>query len=248
MPDSCPGRVEALSALLDGELEREEELELRRHLERCERCAAWRAELEGLSGALARELRRERAPRRLGERVARLAPRRVSPLRGPERPRAALALGAGVLLAAGLAAAWALHPRPSFEAALVADHRKLVSGRVALDAAASDPRTVERVLAARLPFSVELGTVPGAKLLGGHACHLAGRDAAYLQFERGGERVSVFAFPRAEMRRVGGPRCRLVGGASLCEWDAPGHTVAVVSSDPSAVASFESAVRAMELR
>jgi len=247
MPDSCPGRVEAISALLAGELGEAEELELRRHLDGCARCVAWRAELEGLSDALARELRRERAPRRLGERVAGLAPRRVGPLTRPSRPAAVAALGAAVL-AAVLVVAWALYPPPSFEAALVADHRKLVSGRVALHAPASDPEAVERTLAARLPFSVELGSVSGARLLGGHACHLVGRDAAYLQFERGGERISVFAFPRAEMRRVGGPRCRLVEGASLCEWDAPGHTVAGVSSDPSAAASFEAAVRGMTLR
>lgn len=247
MPSSCPGRVEALSALLDGELDREEELELRRHLERCEVCAAWRADLEGLSRALARELRRERAPRRLGERVAQLSPRRLGPLRLPARPHVAALALAGAL-ALGLATAWTLYSRPSFEAALVADHHRLVSGRVALDAPGSDPEVVERALAARLPFGVELASVAGARLVGGHACHVGGRDAAYLQFERAGERLSVFAFPRAEMRRVGGPRCRLVGGASVCEWDAPGHTVAVVSRDPRAAASFEAVVGAMELR
>lgn len=83
MPSSsCPGRLEEISALVDGELAPDEELELRRHADECATCTAWRAQLEALSASVARSLGRERAPHALSERVSVFAYPRSGPSSG----------------------------------------------------------------------------------------------------------------------------------------------------------------------
>ena len=230
---SCPGRVEELSAFLDGELSSDEELELRRHLDACDVCAAWRVQLEALSKSVAGSLRRERAPRTLANRVGRL---RLPAWRRRDIAAAAAAaalVGAALLVGrndAGDAAA----------ARLVDDHRRLVSAEAALAVPSSDPVAVARGLSARLPFRVAVAEVEGAQLRGGQDCSLAEGRAAYLQYEREGERVSVFVAPSLTPA-PGAEPCRTVTGVTLCTFAGPRETVAVVASRPETAHAFRSA-------
>lgn len=238
---SCAGRLEEISALLDGELAGDEELELRQHLDECAICAAWRVRLEALSACVARSTGRERAPRALTERVSRLAPRRI--VRGAP---AAAAL-AGVLGALGLLALWSAGPVHSFEEALLEDHHRLVTGETALEVSSPDPAVVANALGDRLPFRIEVARVADARLRGGHACQVKGRHAAYLQYERSGERVSVFAYPRSGTTSEHGWRCRSLGGESVCAFDGTDQTVSVVASTPEAARDFRAAIRVVSM-
>jgi len=254
----CPGRHEAISALLDGELSPDEELELRRHLDRCPRCAAWRKCLEALSAGVARSLARERAPQDLGQRVGDLAPRGAV--------GGMLALAAAVLVAGALVGP---HPGVSTATSLVRDHARLVAAGARLAAPSSDPGEVARALSDRLPFRIEVADVPGARLRGGHDCTIRGHRAAYLQYELGGEpgargaggaaavasgapgrspRVSVFVFPGSDSPAglvAGSPDspCRSLGGASVCAFAARGEIVGVVADSSVAARSFRRAAR-----
>lgn len=230
---SCPGRLEEISALLDGELGHDEELELRRHLDACEVCAAWRTHLEGLSKGVAASLGRERAPRTLAHRVGRLQP--------PGWRRWA---AAGVAAAAVLVGAVVLLGRPAADDAaaiqLVEDHRRLVSGQTALAVPSSDASEVARGLSARLPFRVVIAEVAGASLRGGQDCSLTQGRAAYVQYESEGERVSVFVAPHL-LAGTGEDPCRTVGGETLCTFSGPGQTVAVVAPRPETARAFQRA-------
>jgi len=232
---SCEGRLEALSTLLDGELAPEEELELRRHVDTCETCHAWRAQLEALSTGIADSIGRERAPRQLALRVRRLET--VS-----WRGRAAAATAAAVVVVAVAALVFFGRTSPGGGSAslLIDDHHRFVSGASALAVASSDPGAVSRGLAAKLPFQVAVAEVEGAHLRGGHDCSLPEGRAAYLQYEREGERVSVFVAPHLTPG-PGEEPCRTVAGETLCTFAGPRQTVAVVARRPETALAFENA-------
>lgn len=236
----CRGRLEAVSALVDGELAPEEELELRLHLDACEVCAAWRHQLEALSAGLASSLGRERAPRTLAWQVERLAPRR--------RQRGAFAaVLAGASAAAAAIALWlVLPPNELASELLLDDHRNLVSGRTALAVPSSDPSEVARDLAERLPFRIEVAPVAGAELRGGHACRLKGLRAAYLQYLRRGEAVSVFVIPGSVRTGAGPDRCTQLEGRSLCAFAGAHETLAVVASSAEVAQAFRGSAHVVE--
>lgn len=230
---SCAGRVEEISALLDGELASDEELELRRHVDTCEVCAAWRTHLEAFSRGMAGSLGRERAPRTLAHRVARLEPSAWRRWTAAGIATAAALVGAALLLGrtnGGEASA----------SRMVADHRRLASGEAALAVPSSDPSEVARDLSARLPFRVVVADVAGARLRGGQDCSLNEGRAAYVQYERGGERVSVFVAPYLTPGRGDEP-CRAVAGETLCTFAGPRQTVAVVARRPETALAFQRA-------
>lgn len=236
---SCEGRLEALSALLDGELDPEEELELRRHVDTCEACRAWRAQLDGLSTAVARSIGRERAPRQLALRV-----RRLETVSWRHRAAAGAAAAAAVLFAA-LVLFGRTPPGDGSAALLVDDHHRFVSGASALAVPSSDPGAVSRELAEKLPFQVAVAEVEGAHLRGGHDCSLPEGRAAYLQYEHEGERVSVFVAPHLTPH-PGTEPCRTVAGETLCTFAGPRQTVAVVARRPETALAFENAAWIVE--
>lgn len=234
---SCKGRLETISALFDGELTPGEELDLRRHIDTCEACQAWRDQLGGLSAAVARSIGRERAPYPLVLRIHRLEA--VS--------WRAWAAGAAVAAAAVLAFAALVFygrtaPGDGSGFFLIEDHQRFVSGASALAIPSSDPADVARALAARLPFQVAVASVEGSRLRGGHDCSLPEGRAAYLQYEREGERISVFVAPRLTPGGTSGP-CRTIAGQTLCTFAGPRQTVAVVARRAETALAFEKAVR-----
>jgi len=233
----CPGRVDELSAWVDGELDAEGELELRRHLDACSMCEALRGDFEALSAALATTVGQTRAPRELARRVM---------ARGPSRSRPALQVSA-VIAILGAVLIWAPLGDPSPDARMVSDHRRLVGAVQSLDVPSSDAEVVAKGLGERLPFRIELASASDAQLRGGHACQVRGVDAAYLQYERQGELISVFAQPGGLAGGPSGPRCRDLGDERLCSWERDGQTVTVVGSRAAAL-SPPATIRLVELR
>lgn len=236
MSTECRGRPEDLSALLDGELTATEELELRRHLDTCAACQTWRQQLTALSSGIAACLGRERAPRSLARRIEALAPRRM---------RREIRAAAGVAAAALAASLLFLLPGSELpaERLLLADHHEFVSGGTALAVPSSDPREIERGLAARLPFAVQVRAVAGAELRGGHACSIEGKRAAYLQYVRAGEPISVFVFPSSGRDAGVETPCSEFGDESVCAFGGPHERLAIVASSPERAQAFREAAR-----
>ena len=235
---NCEGHWEALSALLDGELRPEEEIELWRHVDACDTCRAWLAQLESLSTGVATSIGRERAPRLLAHRVRRL---QISSWRA--RAVGAAAVGAAFL--AALVLVGRMSEGDANASRLVEDHRRFVLGETTLALLSSDPSALARGLAARLPFQVAVAEVEGAVLLGGQDCSLPGGRAAYLQYDYGGERVSVFVAPQLPPVR-GAESCENVDGTILCTFVGPRETVAVVASSLSTAQAFRKAAWIVE--
>lgn len=235
---NCEGHWEALSALLDGELRQDEELELRCHVDACDTCRAWLAQLESLSTGVATSIGRERAPRLLAHRVRRL---QASSWRG--RAVAASAVGAAFL--AALVLVGRMSEGDANASRLVEDHRRFVLGETTLALLSSDPNALARGLAARLPFQVAVAEVEGAVLLGGQDCSLPDGRAAYLQYDYGGERVSVFVAPQLPPVR-GAESCENVDETILCTFIGPRETVAVVASSFSTAQAFRKAAWIVE--
>jgi len=282
---SCPGRIEDISSFLDGELDRDEELELRRHLDDCELCAAWHDRLELFSDGLARSLGRERAPASLARRVGVLQrptwPHRVAIGLGGMAALATAALlldrtvdrGAGGHLDGradrsvdGLFQENVGDPRSDRSAwatqQLIEDHHRWTAGETALVISSSDAGEIARGLSARLPFRVGVAGITGSRLRGGQDCTFAEGRAAYLQYERAGELVSVFVAPQLMAGAADGnglgegdgdgdgdegadadtrERCRTIGDEVLCTFRGPGETVAVVATRPETARSFQRA-------
>ncbi len=236
MTPECHGRPEELSALLDGELGADEELALRRHLDTCPSCQIWRGQLLDLSTGIAACLGRERAPQSLARRIESLAPRRNLRL-----GRAA----AAAVFAAVAASLFLLLPGSELpvERLLLADHHKLVSGGTTLAVPSSNADEVARELRARLPFAVHVRAVEGAELRGGHACSIAGKRAAYLQYVHAGEAISVFVFPSRGDDAGAAAACRELDGETLCSFAGPHERVAVVASSSQRARAFRDAAR-----
>jgi anti-sigma factor RsiW len=272
---SCPGRIEDISAFLDGELDRDEELELRRHLDDCELCTAWHDRLELFSEGLARSLGRERAPASLARRVGGLRrptwPQRVGiGLAGMAAVFAAALLldrttdgtdganGQGEWEVDGFLHQGAVDPRSERHAAaalqLIEDHHRWTSGETTLVVSSSDASEIARGLSARLPFRVGVAGITGARLRGGQDCSLTEGRAAYLQYERAGELVSVFVAPHLVAGTddghgegdegsgsTGEASCRRIADNVLCTFRGPRETVAVVATRPETARSFQRA-------
>jgi len=247
---SCPGRIEDVSALLDGELEPEDELEIRRHLDECDVCRAWRAHFESIANEARRWLPPARAPRLLGQRLEseRMLPSRRRRAHGRRRLR--IVIGAVAIAGAG-ALLFVVRPPDgdSWSARLVADHARLVVAGARLAVTSSDPQEVSSALSERLPFRVAVSEIEDAQLLGGQDCSLPGGRAAYLQYQIDGERVSVFVRPGTDGRAIGEsvrPGCvEISADETLCTFPgprgAPQQTIAVVARAASTAETFRQA-------
>jgi anti-sigma factor RsiW len=231
----CSRRWEEISALLDGELEPQAELDLRRHLDSCEVCAGWRAYLRALSQAAA-GAHLARAPSSLVRRVREMAPRGRS-----WSTFGGTAAALGLVAAVGLWLTQAAGDR--LEEAILSDHHRLVAGGMPLHVRTSEPAVLRAALSSRLPFEVDVGVTHDAALVGGRACSLAGVPAAYLQFERGGEVVSVFAYRTRGSPRPAATRCEDSAGERVCVREAPEETVVVVASRAETASEFAPVVR-----
>ncbi|MFQ5504538.1 MAG: anti-sigma factor family protein [Planctomycetota bacterium] len=237
MKADCPGRVEELSALVDDELVAEGELEIRRHLDTCPTCEALHGDLEALSAALETTAGRTRAPHELARRVMRQRPTRFRPA---TQVSAAVIMLAAVLI-------WGSRADRSSDARMVSDHRSLVDAVESLDVRSSEAEVVANELGQHLPFRIELASAADAQLRGGQPCQIGGIDAAYLQYERQGEVISVFAYPGGRSGDVKEPRCRDFGEERLCSWERDEQTVTVVGSRAASL-SPPAAIRLVGLR
>jgi len=190
----CAARFDALSAYVDGQLAPPEELDLRRHLDVCERCRAQVDTLLALKEAVAASTEVRPVPHTLRERLGTLAQpptrRRIGRF-----PAFAMGIAAAVLIAVGavrLINGALRSDRDPVTEALVADHLHFLQVHDAVEFASDDPVRIAAWFTDKVPFPVRVPELRSATLLGGRLCSLWGHKVALAFYDVQGRRVSLF--------------------------------------------------------
>lgn len=229
----CDDVQRFLQPYLDGEIDGEERIFISAHLQSCEACQ----QIAGFEQAFRDTVRRHgdapvEAPPQLRERVLRA-------LDAEERPesrfvrwaRVAIPAAAAVLLVIGVGIS--KRGGVSSAAATLADqsidwHRR----DVPMDVTGSSPDTIRRFFSDKVPFAVRPPVFKQARtrtqLVGGRLSTLREHQAAYLVYQVGGRRVSVFIFDASTMRPEG--RSRRVGTHDVLWSQRRGYNVAMYRS------------------
>jgi anti-sigma factor (TIGR02949 family) len=204
MTDACPDKLQRLQALIDGELDAANALELEAHLETCEGCAREMARMQAVRAALARPGVRHSAPPGLRARIDGALARegRVDPDRRfsatPWRRAAPFAAGAVAAIAASLVlvAVLPLSPR-ALPREVVADHVRSLLAEHLVDVVSTDRHTVKPWFAGRIDYAPPVVDLKdqGFALVGGRLDYLDGRVAAALVYRRRLHVINVFVRP-----------------------------------------------------
>jgi mycothiol system anti-sigma-R factor len=205
---TCQEFLRALDPYLDDELSVLEVLRIQEHLRDCERCRAM-ADSEGvLHSLLAADTIQDDAPPALRERILqRVAGPPPAPIpsarpRGRFASRRALLAGVGlvglVLVALVIAGLRGRGDVPPFAEEITARHRLYTEAPApTLDLTTPDVARLTGWLESRLgyPIHAPRPVGPSEHLLGGRVSSVADAAAAYLLYEWGGHRLSVFVMP-----------------------------------------------------
>ncbi len=225
---TCEVAFETLSAYVDGELSREAELELRRHLDGCNGCPARVEGLLTIKQAVTASAEVRPVPHTLRERLGALTPRRRRvPLTG-----ALVALAAMVLAAVGVTEWARRQPGAAHDPAtqaLVADHIHYLHEPDPLQVASSDPERIAAWFDGKVPFRVEIPRLEAATLLGARLCSLRGEKVALAFYETGGKRLSLFVGdPTAFPAPPEGGCTKVLGDYRVCLVPSASTTLAMV--------------------
>jgi len=231
---SCAEVARLVHLELDGEFGAEERLDLERHLSECASCADLARGERAFVGRLRDVLRADRAaaPPALSVRIDRALDQvdggaRVTPLRrilAWSVPAAAAAVA--------LVAWWAQVPDGQLGAQMlvgeaVARHQR----ELPIEVRGPDPEQVRSWFRGKLDLPVRPPTLgqPRTQLVGGRLSHLGQRQAAYLMYDVGGSKISVFIFDPQDLatERM---RHRSVRGRDVWVGAEHGYNVALVRS------------------
>ncbi len=217
----CEVPFETLSAYVDGELDASRELELRRHLDGCDRCREAVDALQGLKELVTSAAEIRPVPHALRESTKAIAVRR--------KPRSAswflwpttAAVIVGLLILAGTRG-WLTVSRPTsadlLVKALITDHSRYLSSPYAIQVASSDPRRIAAVFESQTGFRIELPHLSGANLLGARFCRLLGHKGVLSFYESRGKRISLFVLDRTVLPNgeFHASECRSAGAFEVC--------------------------------
>ena len=206
---TCQELAVHIDAFLDDELFVMENLRVQAHLVFCQECRKIVESEAKLRNLIEADAVAERAPAQLRERILRSIGERPSPGRSralrPQASRikvfAAGALAGAAALGVAFAAVTYLTSHSSREvwpaaAELVGKHALYSRGGEALQVASQDVSALASWLGGKVDFAIKLPPLarPGERLLGGRLSSIADGPAAYLLYERGGRRISLFVF------------------------------------------------------
>jgi anti-sigma factor RsiW len=189
--DPCANMQLLVQADLDGELDAAGAAALAGHVARCERCAALQSELGALSASLRGKLTRHVAPSALRAAIDAQQPRRkIGWSHGAS-------FGAGMALAAGIAAFAVLPGRGGLDGDSVAAHIRALQPGHLMDVESTDRHTVKPWFDGRLDYAppVRDFAAQGFPLIGGRLDYLAGRPVAALVYRRDKHVIDVFVWP-----------------------------------------------------
>jgi anti-sigma factor RsiW len=240
----CEDLERDLACFVDGELASPEEREVRNHLEVCPQCKAHVEEQRQIKKAL----RTSGQPVPSADFLSRMSSslQEIEPVRpsevasvaeghpestgrakaGPARSLLRASVGVFVPLAAALALVlgYVETIEPVINESIVRHQRNLpleVTG---------GPEQVSNWFNGKVPFAVSMPKLgPRVSLLGGRISHLRGREAALLQYDQNGQRISVFVFDAHGMQSplpLRAPERRMIGNHEVFIEDTSGYHVA----------------------
>lgn len=205
----CKELTRYIDAFLDDELSVIENLRVQAHLVFCGDCRAVVKSEVSLRSLIEADALQDSAPTGLKEKIL----RQISEMPQPERSRfprifslrpraffAGLLAGAATVGLILFLAAYLFWGPPGnvspLVAEIVAKHQIYSRDVATLQIGSSDPIEVSSWLRERLDFPVKLPPLarPGERLLGARLSSIADGQAAYLLYERGGRRISLYVF------------------------------------------------------
>jgi anti-sigma factor RsiW len=216
-----------VDSFIDGELALPESTEVETHLRSCPPCKSLVDEQRGMKLSLRAALRSPSPPEKLREFVRDslhgevLAAERSARWQRLRRP-VMLALSAVAAAAALLIGTFRpAHPEIAVESMIIKHQRNLpleITG---------GPEVVRSWFDGKVPFAVPPPRVePVASLRGGRISQFGDREAAYLQYEQHGQRISVFVFEPGGLR-LQAPRRAVIGKREVYLEGTRGYQVAV---------------------
>jgi anti-sigma factor RsiW len=199
----------------DGELSPDVRAAMEEHLVSCAACRRLVERELAFREACTEWLRPEPAPEpvrtAVAETLARLVERDRA-VRGRRLARRAGLLAASLLLvslgaAGGLALQSYLHAKArigDFAAAAVEQHQRLARNLLPSDVSGVSPKGAERWFRERLGFNMNVPDLPseGLTFVGGRISHVRDVEAAALEYELEGARISLFIMPEEAYRRL----------------------------------------------
>ena len=238
---ACSDRVATLQALIDGELDAANALEMEAHLRVCAACAAEHRAWLALREALAAPGVAPTVPPALRTRIeAALARgavvRPVEPARAPVRRWRAWAIGgwsmAGAMtaIAATLAILFVQPAAPDLRDQLIADHvRSLLPGHL-IDVATSDRHVVKPWFNGRVEFAPPVVDLAdrGFPLVGGRLDVAEGRVVPVLVYRRRLHTINLFVLPAGDAGAARGSAAS-APGYSVLRWRQGGFDFWAVS-------------------
>jgi anti-sigma factor RsiW len=247
---ACPDKRLMLHALVDGELDAGNALEVEGHAESCAGCAAEITRLRALRTALTAEGVSYRAPAHVADRAERLfetdviaaTPPPYKPQ--PRRRRWESGLLAGAL-AAGLVGLAIVNTMPtSISADLVDSHIRSLQAQHLVDVETSDRHVVRPWFNGKVDFAppvIELAE-QGFPLVGGRLDYIKGRQTAALVYRRRAHTINLFIWPG---QVASAPMTERREGYTLVRWGRGGLVFWAVSDiDPADLESFQEAYAA----
>jgi anti-sigma factor RsiW len=242
---NCHEAREWMNALLDGELDAKNEMEVRQHLAGCAGCMQRYRSLEALRAGMKRSGLRHEMPAWLGARIAReFASAGVSAAPAPSRTRWLLWAGWPVAAAASaLLLVSFFQQRANFGNEIVAVHVRSLLASHLNDVMSSDHHTVKPWFAGKLDFAppvLEL-SAQGFDLEGGRLEYLDHQNAAALVYRRHGHVINLLVrLPSAGNTSL--PRASVRAGYSLRSWQGNGlEFIAISDCEPRELEAFEQA-------
>jgi hypothetical protein len=209
-----------------------------RHVADCAECRRFLEDM-GRLGRLTHELApRPRAPREVRDRLFKTVARARSAGPASGRPRLAAWAGLAAVLAllAGAVLQWGgrgAAPSDPFTG-LAQDHMRATRG----DGLVSDDSvSVSRWLAARLPFAMEVPSLPGLRIRGARLCLMDGRRGGVVEYADQAHSISYFVLPDPEPEHPapgGDLRSAARAGYRVVTWREPGLMFALVGDVPEA--------------
>jgi len=219
----CARARELLHLHADSELDSLTTMELDRHFENCQRCAAARRGLADLRATMGLAGLYERAPSSFRDQIEASLDRAA----GRAQPRMAimprwLAMAAVVGLVAGLGIVLMVNRSKSTDmlaSEVTANHIRSMMGDHLVDVHTSDKHVVKPWFQGKLDYSFDVTDLAssGFPLVGGRMDYVNGRPVAALVYSRGNHPINLFIWP-ASGQSNSEPTYRELQGYHLAAW------------------------------
>lgn len=187
-----------LYPFLDGQLDEETHLLVKKHLVSCPLCnLEWEQEKK-IDSLIRRNISREKAAFSLKETVLNRIEqtKELRPLPLTLRRLGPIAAILAVLIVAIVTVPLTLMKPAGISvfSASILSHTKFMHGALPVEFTSSDHNRIKSWFQGKLDFAVNVPDLSskGANFVGARLCHLIEREAAYLIYEKGGHYISVF--------------------------------------------------------